>query len=449
MDGYRSLGWILNHSEEGFFFLIASEKTQNEVVGRYSGSNVAIFDYKKTRGPYSFHVVKEFVEANSQARAYFLLNFQLAIESDADIQRLNFGRDMLARLEKNIVFCMTQRMDDLLAKNAFSFYSFIKLRLVFQDEGVDDSGAKELQVRGFDLSTGVDGDAGVEVDFTLPKERLLSQAISLTLQAERLAGQFRYRDALAFLRSAVAIREKKLGKKHPDTANTYSKIADIYDSLGDYTKALEWYEKALVICEKSLGYEHPSTAATYNNIALVYYCQGDYTKALEWYGKALEIYEKVLGKEHPDTAGTYNNIALVHYYQGDFAKALGWYEMALLIYEKVFGNEHPLTAGIYNNMAGIYDDQGDFTKALELYEKALAISEKVLGKEHPDTAGTYNNMALVYDHQGNYTKALEWYEKALAIYEKALGKEHPYTIDINNSIAKILSRHNTNAEKPE
>ncbi len=40
--------------------------------------------------------------------------------------------------------------------------------------------------------------------------------------------------------------------------------------MGEYEKALEWYDRALKIREKVLGKEHPDTAITYHNIALVY-----------------------------------------------------------------------------------------------------------------------------------------------------------------------------------
>jgi tetratricopeptide (TPR) repeat protein len=61
----------------------------------------------------------------------------------------------------------------------------------------------------------------------------------------------------------------------------------VYDNKGDYDIALEYYEKALVIREKILGKKHPDTANIYNNIAEVYRSQGNYNSALELYQKSL------------------------------------------------------------------------------------------------------------------------------------------------------------------
>ena len=247
----------------------------------------------------------------------------------------------------------------------------------------------------------------------------------------------KYKEAEQVYLRLVSLRERMLGKEHPDTAESYNNIGLIYKKQGDYTKALDYYQKTLDTREKVLGKEHPSTATTYNNIGLTYHSQGDYTKALEYYFKALDIKEKVLGKEHPDTATSYNNIGIVYKSQGDYTKALDYFFKVLAIFEKVLGKEHPDTATSYNNIGAVYKSQGDYTKALEYYFKDLAISEKVLGKEHPSTATSYNNIGLTYHSQGDYTKALEYYFKALDIYEKVLGKEHPDTATSYNNIAGV------------
>jgi len=248
-----------------------------------------------------------------------------------------------------------------------------------------------------------------------------------------------YSQSLIWYNKTLDIREKVLGKEHPDTATTYNNIALIYNDQGLYDKALEYYKKDLDISEKVLGKEHPDTATTYNNIALVYNAKGLYDKALEYYKKAKGIYEKVWGKEHPSTATTDNNMGEVYRMQGLYDKALEYHEKAKDIREKVLGKEHPDTATTYNNMALVYKKQGLYDKALEYYKKSLDIREKVLGKEHPSTATTYNNMATVYRTQGLYDKALEYHEKAKDIREKVLGKEHPDTATTYNNMALIYN----------
>jgi len=258
-----------------------------------------------------------------------------------------------------------------------------------------------------------------------------------------------YNQAWEWNQKALAIREKVLGKEHPDTATTYSSIALVYYRQGNYPKAMEWNMKTLAIREKVLGIQHPDTAFTFNNIALVHYRQGDYLKTLEWSQKALTIREEVLGKEHLDTAATYNNFASAYYRLGDYSLALEWNKKTLAIKERVLGVEHPFTATTYNTIALVYFRQGDYPKALEYHQKALVIREKVLGTEHSDTATTYNNIALVYNSLGDRLKALGFCNMALEIREKVLGKEHPFTATTYNNIAFIYYHQGNYSEALE
>ena len=249
-----------------------------------------------------------------------------------------------------------------------------------------------------------------------------------------------YPKALEFHTKALNIREKALGKDHPTTADSYNSIGNDYYYMGNYPKALEFYTKALNIREKILGKDHPDTAFSYNNIGAVYNAMGNYPKALEFHTKALNIREKVLGKDHPDTAFSYNNIGSVYYRMGNYPKALEFHTKALNIREKALGKDHPTTADSYNSIGNDYYYMGNYPKALEFYTKALNIREKILGKDHPDTAFSYNNIGAVYNAMGNYPKALEFHTKALNIREKVLGKDHPDTATSYNNIGSVYNK---------
>lgn len=430
---YESLSWVLEKSEAGFYLLVASPRMQAHVVKRYLGPGVAALDFmsEKRQGYYFTAVASLLTELPPETRSVFFLNFQAVLFEDDDLKRLNFSRDMLSRLRKNLIFCVTPAGQDRILRGALDFSSFLELTLPFEDE------LPELQelARSFfppqDKSTGVQ----VDIDWSWTKPRLLARAIAWSNQAEarRQAGQ--YRDATELLRGALEIRERLLGEKHPDTATVYNNLANAYYDMGDYAQAQEFYQKALDIEEKTLGLEHPYTAATFNNLGLVYADVGDYTRALEFHRKALDIREKVFGAEHPETAATYNNLANVFADVGDYAQALAYYQKALDIEEKTLGPKHPNTAASYTNLGNVYADLGDYTRALENCQKALDIREEALGTEHPETAETYNNLATVYADMGDYARALEYSKKALDIWERTLGPEHPSTLTAKHNLA--------------
>ena len=240
----------------------------------------------------------------------------------------------------------------------------------------------------------------------------LDRARALNSAGLVLVDRAEYEKALERYIEARAIYGAKGGAK--ELASIFNNIAFVYWKQGRYDEALRWHRKALTMQEKKLGKKHTDTAVTYHNIARMYDVLGEYEEALKWYFKALPIREKKLGKEHPDTAWTYNNIANVYANQGKYEEALKWYFMALPIREKVLGKENPDTAWTYNNIAIVYGDQKKFDDAFELYLKAYRIRLAKLGEEHPLTQQSRNNMRNTYDASGRTQFFDEWLNEQLA-----------------------------------
>jgi CHAT domain-containing protein len=120
---------------------------------------------------------------------------------------------------------------------------------------------------------------------------------------------------------ALQIREKALGKTHPDYATSLNNLALLYSSMGNYQKAEPLLVEALQIREKALGKAHPSYAASLNNLASLYERMHNYEKAEPMYLQAMQIQEKALGKEHPNYATSLHNLASLYETMGNYQKA--------------------------------------------------------------------------------------------------------------------------------
>ena len=81
--GFESLNWILSDSEYGFFIVTASSRMQREIARRYDYSNILVYDYSREEKPYSYSKLALAIENAPDKRAYFLLNFQLAVPENA------------------------------------------------------------------------------------------------------------------------------------------------------------------------------------------------------------------------------------------------------------------------------------------------------------------------------------------------------------------------------
>ena len=227
-----------------------------------------ICDCRKEKRNYYFSDVFRMIEENPGKSAYFLQNFQCVLSGEADIRRLNFSRDMLAAISKNIIFCVTQDTDDMLNRKAYDFYSFIKLSLSFTDESGEIPSFSRFSSAPADRS--LDNLDEEPLDLQKSEAELSNRAITLGQRARELTAAYRFRDALRLLEQVRRIREDKLGSRHPDLATTYIDIGMVYFNKGEYEEALRWFQKAIVIQEQTLGTQNLGTADTYLKIGRTY-----------------------------------------------------------------------------------------------------------------------------------------------------------------------------------
>jgi CHAT domain-containing protein/Tfp pilus assembly protein PilF len=277
----------------------------------------------------------------------------------------------------------------------------------------------------------------------------LKEVSALNAQANTYLEQRRYGEAEALFKRVVAIREKALGPRHPQVAETLNDLGLVYRSQGRYGEAEANYSRALAIREKALGVGHADTAATLNSLAIVYDFEGKYGEAEELYKRVLAIAEKIFGPDHLNVAVTLNNMAGLSVHQGKYLNAERLYKRALAIREKALGASDAVVGESLGNLANVYVWQGRYRAAELLHKRALAILEKTLGAAHPRVADTLNNLAVGYVSAGNYSQAEGLYQRSLEIREKALGKNHPRTADSLNNLAWLCGLQRKYGEAEE
>ena len=68
----------------------------------------------------------------------------------------------------------------------------------------------------------------------------------------------RYAEAEPLYRRSLEIREKQLGRDHPDVAQSLNNLADLYYAMGRYAEAEPLFRRSLAIGEKQLGATTPT-----------------------------------------------------------------------------------------------------------------------------------------------------------------------------------------------
>ena len=81
--------------------------------------------------------------------------------------------------------------------------------------------------------------------------------------------QQRYADAEPLFKRALAVREKSLGRGHPDLGQSLNNLATHYEKLGRHGNSEPLFKRALAIYEKAAGPEHPAVATLLNNLGQV------------------------------------------------------------------------------------------------------------------------------------------------------------------------------------
>src|SRR5262249_38058816 len=106
--------------------------------------------------------------------------------------------------------------------------------------------------------------------------------------------QVKYRESVEKFREAISLRK--------DDASLMNWFGLSLYKAGKYVEAEPYLKRALEIREKTLGREHADTAQSLNTLADFYATQERNVEAEPLFKRAIEIREKALGKEAPETA---------------------------------------------------------------------------------------------------------------------------------------------------
>src|SRR5262249_7152012 len=135
---------------------------------------------------------------------------------------------------------------------------------------------------------------------SIPLAQQTDDVNELNKRVQELYRAGRYSDAIQIAQRVLAIREKALGRDHPDVAQSLNNLAELYRYQRRYADAEPLFRRSLDIREKALGRDHPDVARSLNNLALLYQSQRRYADAEPLYQRSLAIREKALGRDHLD-----------------------------------------------------------------------------------------------------------------------------------------------------
>jgi tetratricopeptide (TPR) repeat protein len=223
--------------------------------------------------------------------------------------------------------------------------------------------------------------------------------------------QGRYAEADRLCARAQPLLVKIHGAQHAEVARCLNLNAEVCGRLGLIGEGNDLARMALAMRQKVLGKEHPDTAESLTTLATL----GDANRARE----SLNIQERVLGKEHPDLVANLLALAQIGYPN----RAEPYVRRAIDLVKKTHGEGHPDMAECLTLLATIQTEQGQYEEAEKAQQKALAIWKERLSPDTPRAAVGLYGLAMIRLGQKRAAEAEDLFHQALRLQCSTLTDE--------------------------
>lgn len=266
----------------------------------------------------------------------------------------------------------------------------------------------------------------------------LAHSTTLNNLAEvyRLQGQLReaWRSAV----TALWIRRRVLGRRHPLVAQSWSNLATIRLDDGRYRAAESLYKRALAIRQFHALAQPGLHAATLRSLADAVFAAGRFYEAESLYRQAADMYEQTFGPHDPQLALTLTFLGRLHIECGQHGSAQQVLSRAVQIQEQRTGARDAAIAFTFNTYGNLHAARHNYEQAELFYRRGLDVQRDVLGDEHPDVATT---LVLIGDAtlaRHDFAAAEKAYRRALEIRRKQLGAGHKSVAEGLHRLAKLM-----------
>ncbi len=200
-------------------------------------------------------------------------------------------------------------------------------------------------------------------------------------------------------------RAEQVAPSYEDLAVIYNRLGFMYHLKGDLSTALKYHQKHLSISRELDDTKGQFIAHV--NIADIYQSMGDYTKAIEYYQKSIHFIS-----DPKDGVLVYKNIAQAYIKQGKYKDAIESYKTAYKYAEKT--DDKKLIGALLIDLGDAHRLNKDFKSASEYLIRGLEIAKAQKDKQL--MAHAYLKWGFFYRDRGDYSSAKEFFKRAYEIY---------------------------------
>ncbi|KAK3692802.1 clustered mitochondria-domain-containing protein [Podospora appendiculata] len=187
------------------------------------------------------------------------------------------------------------------------------------------------------------------------------------------------------LLESLSLHEQIYGLLHPEVAQLYHTLSQLYFQLEQKEAAVELARKAAIVAERTVGLDSAETVLNYLNLSLFLHQRGDSKQALVYAKHALDLWKIIYGPDHPDTITTMNNYAVMLQSIKAYHESRRWFEESLRVCEKVFGQHTVHSATLLFQLAQALALDQDSKGAVARMQESRNIFQNILGADDKNT----------------------------------------------------------------
>jgi tetratricopeptide (TPR) repeat protein len=248
----------------------------------------------------------------------------------------------------------------------------------------------------------------------------------------------KHREAVARLSQALELRERHLGREHPELIPILNTLSAAFLYSGQAEEAIRTVRRAIAIHEASGGPENSNLAAPLSTLALQLRTQGQVAEARKHQARALAIMERTFGPDHPQTGLALANLGQFSSDLDRIDEALDLYQRALRAFERAQGQDSLRSLTVLFYRSETYLRVGRDAEARRDLLRAWELVEKAHGPDSAMASACHLRMGELQLRMGAPAEALATCQRALELDTRIQG---PESMDAARNEACIAEAH--------
>ncbi len=258
----------------------------------------------------------------------------------------------------------------------------------------------------------------------------LAEVDALTPLIESHCERQRFSEVPAIAERQLAVRERWLGRSHPDVLTSLDYLSNAYLDMGRFDEAEIAARRTLDARLATLDPDDPGIAESRANLGMILRDWGLHAEAIDHFVAASRIWRAAYG-DHPQTVLALRNLGSCLALAGRYAESTAPMLGALAMSRRLHGQSH-LSASVLVHLAGTASTLRDWGRGREWAEEAFRVLD-----ERPDQLP--NAYLRVMTTLGICTGALGDREASHAWYERALSFARANYPDSSPHVTACLS----------